>query len=312
MENLIIAFNCVLPVFLIICTGTLAHRSRIVPEETFKHLSTIAFHFLLPCMVFYSIYSTDLSTVFDPRLIGYQVVFLLVWYVLGFVLCHILIPDHRVRGAFIQTFYRSNIAIVGVSMADSMMGAPGVAAMAVSIAVLVPIYNVLAVVTLEVCRGGRVELKPTLIGIAKNPLIIGCLLGVAFLLTGVKLPASVLKAVSQIGTAGSVMTLVSLGASFTLAGVRKNLKKLLWANGIRLVITPLVAVTGALLLGLRGNQLAVVLLCAASSLATTAFPMAMARDSDYELTGQIVVTTSFLCCVTLFLWIFILKQLGLL
>ena len=94
--------------------------------------------------------------------------------------------------------------------------------------------------------------------------------------------------------------------------MRKNLKKLLWANGIRLVITPLVAVTGALLLGLRGNQLAVVLLCAASSLATTAFPMAMARDSDYELTGQIVVTTSFLCCVTLFLWIFILKQLGLL
>ena len=312
MQNLIIAINCVLPVFIIICTGSLIHRSGKVPEETFKHISTIAFNFLLPCMLFYSIYTTDLDTVFDPKLIGYQVTFLLIWYVVGFILSTIFIPDHRVRGAFIQAFYRSNIAIVGVTMADSMMGAPGVATMAVSIAILVPIYNILAVITLEVCRGGKIELRPTLIGIAKNPLILGCLLGIFLLLLDVELPGSVLKAVSQIGTAGSVMTLVSLGASFTISGVRKNLKKLLAANLLRLVISPLVAVLGAMAVGLRGNDLAIVLLCAAPSLATTAFPMAIARDSDHELTGQIVVTTSFFCCITLFFWSFILKQLGLL
>lgn len=312
MQNLIIAINCVLPVFIIICAGALMHRSGKVPEETFKHISTIAFNYLLPCMLFYSIYTTDLGTVFDPKLIGYQVAFLLTWYVIGFILSTIFIPDHRVRGAFIQTFYRSNIAIVGVTMADSMMGAPGVATMAVSIAILVPIYNILAVVTLEVCRGGKIELRPTLIGIAKNPLILGCLLGIAFLFLGIDVPAPVLKAVNQIGTAGSVMTLVALGASFTLAGVRKNLKKLLAANLLRLVITPFVAVLGAMAIGLRGNDLSVVLLCTAPSLATTAFPMAIARDSDHELTGQIVVTTSFFCCVTLFFWIFILKQLGIL
>lgn len=312
MENLLIAINCVLPVFIIICTGALIHRSGKVPEETFKHISTIAFNFLLPCMLFYSIYTTDLGTVFDPKLIGYQVAFLLIWYAIGFILSTLFIPDHRVRGAFIQTFYRSNIAIVGVTMADSMMGAPGVASMAVSIAILVPIYNVLAVVTLEVCRGGKIELRPTLIGIAKNPLILGCLLGIAMLLLGLELPASVLKAVNQIGTAGSVMTLVALGATFTLGGVRKNLKKIIAANLLRLVVTPLVALLGALAIGLRGNDLGIVLLCTAPSLATTSFPMAIARDSDHELTGQIVVTTSFLCCVTLFFWIFILKQLGLL
>jgi len=312
MTNLLISINCVLPVFIIICTGTLIHRSGKVPEDTFKHISTIAFSYLLPCMLFYSIYTTDLSAVFDPKLIGYQLAFLLIWYAVGFVFCFLFVPDHRARGAFIQTFYRSNIAIVGVSMADSMMGAPGVASIAVSIAVLIPIYNVLAVITLEVCRGGKIELRPTLIGIVKNPLIIGCLLGVVLLFSGIQLPGSILKAINQIGTAGSVMTLVSLGASFTLSGVRKNLKRLIAANLLRLVITPLVAVLGALAIGLRGNDLAVVLLCTASSMATTAFPMAIARDSDHELTGQIVVTTSFFCCITLFFWIFVLKQIGLL
>ena len=312
MENLLIAINCVLPVFIVICAGAFMHRSDIVSEATFKHISTLAFHYLLPCMLFHSIYTTDLSNVFDPKLLGFQVAFLMVWFAVGFILCTIFIPDHRARGAFIQTFYRSNIAIVGVSMADSMMGASGVASIAVSTAVLVPIYNVLAVITLEVCRGGKIELRPTLVGIAKNPLIFGCLSGVAFLLLGIEIPGSVLKAISQIGTAGSVMTLVSLGASFTLSGVRKNLKKLLAANALRLFITPLVAILCAMAFGLRGNDLAVILLCTATSLATTSFPMAIARDSDHELTGQIVVTTSFFCCITLFFWIFALKQLGLL
>ncbi len=312
MENLIIAINCVLPVFIMVCVGALMRRSNKVPEQTFKAISTLAFHFLLPCMLFHSIYTTDLDTALDPKLLGYLTVYLLVWFCVGFGLSTLLIPDHRTRGAFIQTFFRSNIAIVGVTMADSMMGSAGVASMSMAIAVMVPIYNILAVITLEVCRGGTIQLRPTLVGIIKNPLIIGCVLGIAFLLLDIAIPSSILKAVNQIGTAGSVMTLLALGASFQFSGVRKNLKKVVAANILRLVIAPLVAVLGALAIGLRGNPLAIVLLCTAPSLATTSFPMAIARDSDHELTGQIVVTTSFFCCITLFFWIFVLKQLALL
>ena len=312
MQNLIIAINCVLPVFIVICTGALIRNSGKVPPEVFPKLSTMAFHFLLPCMLFNSIYQTDLSISFDPALIGYLIVFTLLWYVVGFVLCWFLVPDHRARGAFIQSFYRSNIAIVGISMADSMTGSEGVAAISMVIAILIPIYNILAVITLEVCRGGKVELRPTLVGIAKNPLIIGCLTGLVFLMLGIKLPGSVEKAISQLGTAGSAMTLLTLGASFQLNGVRENIQRVAIANLLRLVIAPFVAVGGAYLLGFRGVALGTILLTTAPSLATTSYPMAIARDSDHELTCQIVVTTSFLCCFTLFLWIFILKQLAVL
>ena len=312
MQNLIIAINCVLPVFIVICTGALVRYSGKVPPEIFPKLSTMAFHFLLPCMLFNSIYQTDLSISFDPALIGYLMAFTLIWFGVGFVVCSIFVPDHRARGAFIQSFYRSNIAIVGISMADSMTGSEGVAAISMVIAIIIPIYNILAVVTLEVCRGGKVELRPTLVGIAKNPLIIGCITGLVFLLLGITLPASVEKAVGQLGTAGSVITLLTLGASFQLNGVRQNIKRVAAANIIRLVIAPFVAVGGAYLLGFRGVALGTILLTTAPSLASTSYPMAIARDSDHELTCQIVVTTSFLCCFTLFLWIFILKQMAIL
>ena len=312
MQNLIIAINCVLPVFIVICTGALIRYSGKIPPEVFPKLSTMAFHFLLPCMLFNSIYKTDLSISFDPALIGYLMAFTLIWFGVGFVVCHIFVPDHRARGAFIQSFYRSNIAIVGISMADSMTGSEGVAAISMVIATIIPIYNILAVVTLEVCRGGKVELRPTLVGIAKNPLIIGCITGLVFLMLGITLPSSVEKAIGQLGTAGSVITLLTLGASFQLNGVRQNIKRVAAANIIRLVIAPFVAVGIAYLLGFRGVALGTILLTTAPSLASTSYPMAIARDSDHELTCQIVVTTSFLCCFTLFLWIFFLKQAGIL
>lgn len=312
MENLILAVSCVLPVFIMICTGALIRRSQLVPEGTFNHVSKISFQYLLPCLLFHSIYTTDLGTALEPKLLLFLIGYVIIWYAVGAVLSTLFVPDRRTRGAFIQTFFRSNIAIVGVSMADSLLGSAGVAAISVAIAFLVPLFNVLAVITLETCRGEKVDVKTTLLGIAKNPLIIACVLGIAFLLLRIPLPASVLKAIGQIGTAGTVMTLISLGANFRFSGVRQNLKKVTVANLLRLIIAPLVAVAVAVVLGFRGRELGIVLLCTAPALAGSSYPMALARDSDHELTGQIVVTTSFLCCLTLFVWIFLLKQLGLL
>ena len=308
---MILAISCVLPVFIMICTGSLIRRSKLVPEGTFNHVSKVSFQYLLPCLLFYNIYTTDLDTVFDARLLTFLIAYVLIWFALATALCIRFVPDRRARGAFVQTFFRSNIAIVGVSMADSLLGKDGVAAISVAIAFLVPLFNVLAVITLETCRGEKPDLKNTLLGIVKNPLIIACVLGLAFMLLEIPLPAPVLKALSQIGTAGTVMTLISLGANFRFSGVRRNLKKVVTANVLRLVIAPLAALTAAVALGFRGGDLGIILLCTAPALAGSCYPMALACDSDHELTGQIVVTTSFLCCLTLFVWIFLLKQVGL-
>ena len=300
------------PVFISICLGAIIRRSGIVPEETFPRISKIAFTFLLPFTLFKSIYTSDFETAFDGALIGYVAGFVVVWFLLGYALCSKLVKDYRQRGAFIQSVFRANTAVVGLSMAEALMGADGVAVMSIVMAFSVPLFNVLAVITLETCREGAVHLKPTLIGIAKNPLIIGCAAGAAFLLLKIELPSPVMKAVNDIGNAGSVMTLVALGASFKFSGVKANFKKIVIANVVRLILAPLAAVTGAALLGFRGIPVGVVLLLTAPSLAATAYTMAIARDSDHELTGQIVVTTSFFCCVTIFVWILLLKRLGLL
>ena len=311
-ENFIIAVRCVTPMFLTLCVGLLLRRAHIVPDEAFHHLSTISFRSLLPCVLFYNVYSADLSAAIQPKLLLFLLLWVLVWFLVNYAAYTVSVPDPRRRGAYIQSAFRSNIAVIGVSLAQSMLSQEGLAALAFAISVVVPLYNVLAVITLEACRGGAMDPGKTLRGIVRNPLIIGCFLGVVFLFSGLRLPSPVEQAVKNLGSAGSVTTLLALGASFELSGVAQNRRAIIHCTLHRLVTAPLLGLAAAILLGFRGDALGIVLVCLAAPTASTAYPMALACDSDHQLTAQLVVITSLLCTFTLFCWIFFLKQFGLL
>lgn len=310
-ENFLIALNCVTPLFLTLCVGILLRASKIVPEEAFHHLSQISFHAFLPCLMFSNLYSADLAGMAHAMIFVYLLAWVIGWFLLCSAVCAKTEPDLRRRGAYIQSGYRTNIAVVGVSLAQSMMGNNGVALMSMAVGLVVPTYNTLAVITLESCRGKRADPAHIVKSILHNPLIIGCALGGLCLGLHITLPSPIIKAVSNVGNAGSVTTLVALGASLKLGGMQRNLAAIVRCSFIRLVLAPLCALVPAALLGFRGDALGVVLVCIASPVAATAYPMAMAYDSDYEFTAQIVVTTSLICSLTLFLWIFALKQMGL-
>ncbi|MEI3141021.1 MAG: AEC family transporter [Lawsonibacter sp.] len=143
--------------------------------------------------------------------------------------------------------------MVGVSLAQSMMGNNGVALMSMAVGLVVPTYNTLAVITLESCRASGPDPVHLVKSILRNPLIIGCALGGLCLGLHIPLPGSVVKAVSSVGNAGSVTTLVALGASLKLGGMQHNLAAIVRCSFVRLVLAPLCALVPAILLGLGGR-----------------------------------------------------------
>lgn len=312
MENLLISVRCVTPMFLTLCLGIWLRSRKIVPDEFFNKLSTLCFHGLLPFQLFYNIYDAQIDSSFPISLMVFLEAGLLIWFGTNYAVFSKAEPDHKVRGAYIQNAFRTNIAVVGTSLAQSMMGAPGITSVSVATAILVPTFNVLAVITLETCRGGNVSASETVRMIIKNPLIRACLLGLLFMLLGIRFPQPIDHALQSFGTTGSTMTLVALGGSLRFGATKRNAKRLVFCNLYRLLAAPLVMLTSAVLIGFRGDALGTVLICAATPLAASAHPMAIACQSDYELTGQIVVTTTLLCCLSMFIWIFALKQSGLL
>ena len=171
--------------------------------------------------------------------------------------------------------------------------------------------NILAVITLETFRGGKPSVKKMLIGIAKNPLIIASVLGVAFNLLNIPLPSAVHKTITDLGKVATPLSLVALGASFTFASAAAFRKQLIVGVSGKLVVCPLIMVTLAVLLGLRAEMLVPVLIFFAAPTAVSSFPMAQQMDGDGELAASLVVFTSTLSILTIFIWIFVLKTLAL-
>ena len=309
MQNLIIAFNVVLPLMLCIMLGYFLSRIGMIKEELRKGMNSLCFKVFLPFYLFNSIYTTDVSASFNGTLMIFCCIAMIAWFALLMFLIPRIEKENPRRGVLIQAMFRSNFALFGLPMAESLCGVERMGPTSLLIGVCVPLVNVLAVITLESFRGGKPSAKKMLLGIAKNPLIISSLLGVAFNLLDIRIPSAVQKTITDLGRVATPLSLVALGASFTFASAASFRSQLILGVSGKLVICPLIMVSLGVLLGLRAEMLVPVLIFFGAPTAVSSFPMAQQMDGDGELAASLVVFTSALSILTIFLWVFALKSL---
>lgn len=311
MENLIIAFNAVLPVMLCIMLGYFLARIGMIKEELRKGLNSLCFKVFLPFYLFDSVYDTDVSTAFNPGLMLFCCLAMIAWFAALMIMIPRIEPENPRRGVLIQAMFRSNFALFGLPMAETLCGKENMGPTNLLIGVCVPLVNVLAVITLETFRGGKPSVKKMLLGIAKNPLIIASLLGLAFNLLNIPLYTDLRKTIINLGKVATPLSMVALGASFTFASTKVYRRQLALGVSGKLIISPLLMVTLGALLGFRAETLVPVLIFFGAPTAVSSFPMAQQMDGDGELAASLVVFTSALSIVTIFLWVFALKTLAL-
>ena len=194
---------------------------------------------------------------------------------------------------------------------ENSVGSAGGAVAAAMSVVVIPTENILAVVVLTRYNGGKVSLKEIILDIFKNPLVLGCLAGLAVLLLRLELPQFLLSTCSQLAAACTPICLLGLGATIRFQEVHQSLHRILIAVAARLVVVPAVLISLAVALGFRGTDLAVITVGFSSSVAATAFPLCQQLGGDSKLIANIVVFTSVLACFAIFLYTFLLKELGL-
>ena len=168
----------------------------------------------------------------------------------------------------------------------------------------------LAVITLEIFRGQKINVLKILKGIAKNPLIIGSALGLLSVAFNISLPETIDKTVSDIAAVATPLALIVLGASVTFDSIKSCSRNLIICIIARLVVVPALCLGTAALIGIRGVDFVSLIGLFASPCAVSSFTMAQQMDSDFKLAGAAVVFTSVLACFTMFLWIFFFRQAG--
>lgn len=256
MSSFAVCLNAVLPLFLVMGLGYIARCTGAISRTDVPKINKWAFKFFMPVMLFYNIYTSDLSAAVQPKLIAYTAACLLVLYGLSFAYVMATEKCDNMRGVMIQGIYRSNFVIMGIPLAAQLVEGADLGPVVILVAVVIPIFNVLAVITLELFNGKKPTVCRMLLDILKNPLIIGIAAGIVVQLIGLKLPTAVESAAGMIGKAASPLMLFLLGAFFEFKGIGTYKKQLATVCIGKLAIVPAIFLTVSVLCGIRGVELA--------------------------------------------------------
>lgn len=312
MENLKLSFEIIAPLLILMLLGGFLRKIQVFDDSTVKKMNASIFKVLLPTLIFYNLYNSSVADIKDIGTALYATVVIFCAFLLSGVIVSLVEKDNAKRGAMVQGMCRSNFVIFGVPLCVSICGEWIAGKISVAVAIVVPLLNVLSVIVLEFFRGGKPSFKKMLKGIVTNPLIIASILGIIVLISGIKLPVFAEKSVRDVAKIATPLALILLGASVNLRSVKGNLKQLIIAVSGKLIIIPLAGITIATLLGMRGGDIALLIAALASPTAVSSYPMALQMDSDGDLAAQIVAFNTAICIVTVFLWVFILKQINIL
>ena len=309
--NFVVSIEAILPIFITIGIGMLIKRAGMITSEQVKVFNKITFITCYSSMMFSNIYGKELDEALDMRSIVFAASGVFAVFLLSTVFTLAIEKKQKTRGAMIQALFRSNFVILGIPVVANVFGAENCTLTAGLITVVVPVFNILAVIVLEVFRGTKPNAKKIIISVLINPMIIGAVVGLTANLTGVTVPQFIVSPINSLGAAATPIALLILGMSFSKSSIENCKRNLIIVCIAKLIVIPGIMLSIAVALGFRDVALVSFVALFASPCAIASFTMAQEMDSDVELAGNCVVFTSLLSCITMFLWIFTLKCMGL-
>lgn len=338
METLLFAINAILPIILLIFFGYFLKKKNFLDEDWFRKGNKLIFKVCLPCLLFINVYNIESFTSINWSVVIYSELAILGIFFLGLLLVKLFVPEDRQKGVVLQCVFRSNFAIIGIPLAESLGGVEGRGIAAVLSAFSIPTFNILAVIALTMFLKGedgkKANIGDVLKKIAKNPLIIGVVCGLVVLGIRSFIPVDadgvpvftlsenvkfIFNAINNLSKISSPLALIILGGLFDFTAVKGMKKPIIVGTFGRVVMVPLVTIGTAVLLSAYTDIISfdytvypALIALFGSPVAVSSAIMAQEMDNDGTLAGQLVVWTSVFSIFTLFLGILLLRGLGLL
>lgn len=313
MENFIFSLNVTMPIFVIIILGGILNKTGLLTEGFTAVADKFVFKIALPVQLFRDIAVMDLKQDFAWDFVLFCIGATTVMFGVCFLLGRIFIKDRSMAGAFSQASARGSAAILGIAFVENIYGNAGMTPMMIVAAV--PLFNIYSVIILCLSSAeGKINkalIKKTLKGVVTNPIIIGIIIGAIWSLIGLPYPAILSKSVSYISSTATPLALLVLGATFKGKEAIQKIKPTLAAAFLKLIAIPAAIFPIAINLGFRGSELVAIMIMLASPTTVTCYIMAKNMGGDETLSASVVMMATLLSSITLTLWVFLIRSLGL-
>ncbi|WP_294764739.1 AEC family transporter [uncultured Rhodoferax sp.] len=285
------------PDFSLILLGYLVCRYTALNRPVWEQVESLVYYFLFPVLLFHSIVKSPLDLGAASSLMGAGWATGLIGIAMAYALPrlpwlgrHIDVRDHASSA---QIAFRFN-SFIGLAIADRLAGPQGLQLIAVLIGVCVPLFNVGAVwpMARHAQRGFGRELL-------RNPLILSTATGLAANLLGFSVPVWAEPTVTRLGAASLALGLMAAGAGMQLNALARGKALAVAVLAIRHLLTPVVALGVALLIGLNPTQTTMLLAFSALPTASSCYVLAARMGYDGTYVAALVTLSTLMGMVSL-------------
>lgn len=292
--------NVAFPIFGVILAGYLAGRWRILGAEATTALNAFVSYFALPVLFFGTLARTPVHSVLDPGLtLGFGLA-VVATFAVGMVTTR-LASSGGLAAMSLQGIAASwgNVGYMGVPICLAAFGEAGLPPAMLTVIVTAILSMVFGVMLIELeVAAGHGPLKTFLraaFNVARNPLPLSIMLGIAASAIGVPVPMPLEKWIDLLGAAAAPCALFAIGLFLSDKSIKSGLAEAGLATIIKLLLQPLLA---ALILpffvDLRSVPGQVALLMAALPTAANAFVLAKQFNISVERnTAAVLLSTAF-------------------
>ncbi len=289
-------------VFLIIVVGWAARQTRFIDDAAWRGFEAVTYHVLIPALVIHTLAYARLGAV--PVLaVGGSLVLAALTMAGLLMAARPLLERRGIAGPAFTSVFQGAVrwnTFIALAVASKQFGAEGVALMAVVIASLIPLVNVLCVLVLSrYAKGESFDLRRTLATLARNPFIWSCTIGVALNPISGLIPAPVGSAVEIIGRASLSAGLLVAGAGLELSRLARPHLPHALSVGLKLLLMPLLVYGFTSLFGVTGVPLAVALVAATVPTAAASYILARQMGGDAPLMAEIATLQTLAAMLTM-------------
>ncbi|NQU56734.1 MAG: AEC family transporter [Rhodospirillales bacterium] len=282
-----VVFEILLPIFALIGLGLILRKRDIVPQDKWAGIEQVCFWLFFPTLMAETLIKADLKSIpltgVAAALLMSVMTMLVVMLALKPVLSRFWLMQGPAYTSVFQVSSRWN-GFIALAVILKLFGDPGVAIVAVAMAVMVPVINFENVLVLAAfVSPERPPLKRVARMVLVNPLIWGCLIGLFINLMEIPVWDPIMTLLDLLGRAALGAGLLCVGAGLRVRHALKPSRDVWVGVMMKLVAMPVFVAIWLTFFGITGMAFQAAMICAAVPTAMHGFLLAKQMGGDADL-----------------------------
>jgi len=298
------SYETIIAIVVLILIGYICRRLEFLRPEDAKTLNKIVVYIAIPSLIFLAMSRADLSGIMILGTITFICLMVgLVCGVIAYIFAHLMNYSKKTKWTLVTTSAMLNSGFMGYPVVLGVFGGAGMVS-----AVFYDIGSVIIFISfgllLILAYGGKFQdiLRESVF----FPSIIAITLGILANLLNIPLGNIVPNILDYLSGAAIPLIMLSLGLSLEFKEVKERFNLASFVTVIRLVISPLIAIVLATILGLSGLNYSVAVVQAGMPSGMLTMVLAIAYNLDVKVTAACVFLSTALSMVSLTVLILLL------